>query len=249
MYIVYIVSIVLFAILVALGIYKITKKRSSPPTGTSTAPTTPAIPSPAPKASKWQLLDVLGMIFFGLIILGVVVVIVSGAESCMKEYRLITEQQEKFRQQRKISFPSLEEPASTWYNAGNRFLEKEAYEEALQCYSQAIRKRPDFAKAYGNIGIIHERRGNYQQAVLSYLEALRVNPNHVIAWYGIGYCLQNLGRYQEALQAYERFLKGSRFILPEHVSYLADARRKIEGLKTFLQEQRIHRTTACPEDS
>ena len=45
------------------------------------------------------------------------------------------------------------------YNKGNDFLDKEDWDTAIACYSDAIRLKPDYAKAYNNRGIAYRKKG------------------------------------------------------------------------------------------
>lgn len=51
------------------------------------------------------------------------------------------------------------------------------YSESLIIYNQVIAQEPDFAPAYGNRGILHDRNKNYRAAIKDYKQALRLNPN------------------------------------------------------------------------
>jgi tetratricopeptide (TPR) repeat protein len=50
-------------------------------------------------------------------------------------------------------------------------------DEALRCYSEAIRLKPDFADAFNNRGITRRRKGNLDGAIEDHNEAIWRNPD------------------------------------------------------------------------
>jgi tetratricopeptide (TPR) repeat protein len=54
--------------------------------------------------------------------------------------------------------PNDELNAEAWFQKGSEHGEKREYDDAIYCYSQAIRLKPDYAMAYNNqerIGLKH----------------------------------------------------------------------------------------------
>lgn len=62
-------------------------------------------------------------------------------------------------------------------NLGNLLRRQSDLDGAMQEYLLAIRRKPDYAVAWANLGDIHAKRGNFAEAVRCYEEALRLNPN------------------------------------------------------------------------
>ena len=58
----------------------------------------------------------------------------------------------------------------------------ERYEEALQCYEQALALRPEYSQAWFNRAYVLERLGETAKAAESYTKAVELMPEHVMAW-------------------------------------------------------------------
>jgi len=72
--------------------------------------------------------------------------------------------------------PSQEHGAIRAFNQGVAALNREDFEQAIACFSEAIRLDPTFAKAYHNRGLAHDFTGEHDKAIADYTEAIRLNP-------------------------------------------------------------------------
>lgn len=55
-------------------------------------------------------------------------------------------------------------------------------QEAITSYLQAIRLRPDFAIAHGNLASIYYEQGQLEQAIATYRDAILLEPTFVEAY-------------------------------------------------------------------
>lgn len=62
-------------------------------------------------------------------------------------------------------------------NLGNLLRQQGDYDGAMKQYLLALRRRPDYAVAWVNLGDMHAKRGNFAEAVRCYEEALKLDPN------------------------------------------------------------------------
>ena len=53
--------------------------------------------------------------------------------------------------------------------------------EELQAYKRTISFKPDYAKAYCNLGAVYAEMGRYSKAVSAFKEADRLNPDDIAA--------------------------------------------------------------------
>ena len=60
------------------------------------------------------------------------------------------------------------------FDTGVGFREREDWDTAIACYSEAIRLDPDYAKACKNRGIAYAEKGEYDKAIKDYTEAIRL---------------------------------------------------------------------------
>jgi serine/threonine protein kinase/Tfp pilus assembly protein PilF len=90
------------------------------------------------------------------------------------------------------------------YELGKRLQDQGKLAEAIAEYREAIRLRPDFAKAHVALGIILGRQDKLHQAIAEYREAIRLKPDYAsahnnLAW-GLVLSPRNPPRdYQEGL--------------------------------------------------
>ena len=80
-------------------------------------------------------------------------------------------------------------------------------QEAIGCYEQALRVRPDDAPTHFNLATALEEGGRVQEAIGQYEQALQLNPNYPEAHNNLGLALERLGRTSEAIEHYERALR------------------------------------------
>ncbi len=72
------------------------------------------------------------------------------------------------------------------------------YNEAIDCYVQALEKKPDFAEAWYNLGIIHNMLGQQEEAVNCFTQAIEAKPDWPEAWFCLGVLLSELGQVEDA---------------------------------------------------
>lgn len=95
----------------------------------------------------------------------------------------------------------------TLINKGYSLDELGFHVEAIACWDQALRLKPDSKIAWANRGAAFTSLGNQQAALESLDRALALDPHFALAWLNKGNALDELGRSQEALDCYERGIK------------------------------------------
>ncbi|MCL4253373.1 MAG: tetratricopeptide repeat protein, partial [Anaerolineae bacterium] len=85
-------------------------------------------------------------------------------------------------------------------------------DEAIICYTEAIRLYPRFADAYYQRGQLFLGRGDYALAVDDFDAVLELNPQNVAVYYERGVGRYLLGDYDHALTDFERVLS----VMPNH---------------------------------
>ncbi len=79
-----------------------------------------------------------------------------------------------------------------WYSKAGR------KDEALEQLKEAIARKPDYATAHSNLGVLLYDLKRYDEAEKKYREAIRANPDYAKAHYNLGILLKYLKRYDEA---------------------------------------------------
>jgi tetratricopeptide (TPR) repeat protein len=85
-------------------------------------------------------------------------------------------------------------------------------DEAIICYTEAIRLYPQFADAYYQRGQLFLGRGDYALAVDDFDAVLALNPHNALVYYERGVGRYLLGDYENALADFEYVLH----VMPHH---------------------------------
>jgi tetratricopeptide (TPR) repeat protein len=91
--------------------------------------------------------------------------------------------------------------AEKFYSMGRGFLLAQDYERALPFFVETVRRNPNLAEGFFQIGYCLGKLGRYSDAIGPYLEAVRIKPddfdthNNLCVAYGM------VGRYDEAMKA------------------------------------------------
>lgn len=88
------------------------------------------------------------------------------------------------------------------FRKGNALQEAARFAEAISCYEQSIRLKPDYMEAHRNLGNALKQLGRLAEAVTSYEQAIAIRPN-VASYTNRGNVLRQLDRVEEALDSYD----------------------------------------------
>ncbi len=126
--------------------------------------------------------------------------------------------------------------------------------DALPYFQEAVRIRPNFARAHNNLGIVAQRQGRLQDALGHFRDAARFNPRDAEAQVNQANVLGDLGRVDEALRAYQRALDLSPGTAPGNAEIqhnlaltLVGAGRGSEALPYFERAATLAAAAAFPD--
>ncbi|HCK65669.1 MAG TPA: hypothetical protein DHW49_05340 [Anaerolineae bacterium] len=88
--------------------------------------------------------------------------------------------------------------AIEWFERGYVFDENKNFEEALRCYTEAIKLDPNLYVAYNNLGNLFKVKKNYEKAEIAYRKAIELNSSDAAVYSNFGVFLNDLERYTEA---------------------------------------------------
>lgn len=96
--------------------------------------------------------------------------------------------------------------AEEYYNAGINCMDEKDNLSAITLFKMAIRKTPDFAEAYNNLGLSLAALGKdfFSQGVKKLKRAIRINPDFGEAHNNLGKLLTELGHYHQAVRICRR---------------------------------------------
>ena len=90
---------------------------------------------------------------------------------------------------------------------GGALANKKDYHQAIEHFTNAIRRNPTIVPAYNNRGIIHDIIGRHDLAINDYKTALEIEPEHIGALNNLGVAYIGQGNYGKAIQYYNRALE------------------------------------------
>jgi len=79
-------------------------------------------------------------------------------------------------------------------------------DEAVDCYRQVLKFKPDAVGAFINLGNVYQRLNKLEEAVASFEQALKLNPDIAQAHNNLGAALASQGKFAEAVDSYHRAL-------------------------------------------
>ena len=109
---------------------------------------------------------------------------------------------------------------------GIELAEKEAFQDALDCFNGLLENYPDFTEAYVRRGALFFEMGLYEAAVRDAIAALRRNPHHFAAWHTLGRVYIRLGRFEKAILAFRQAARIQPFAR-EHQDRIAYCRGRL----------------------
>lgn len=145
---------------------------------------------------------------------------------------LVAAQPAQAIQQLKAGIKPDSSPALT-YTLANLQFQGGALAEAEAGYREAIRRFPNFLRAYKNLGIVHVQQGRHADAVPLFLKVVQLGGQGGDVYGLLGYGYLNSGNSEAALRAYEQalfFEPGSRDWRMGRVQCLMNLGRHAEAI-------------------
>ncbi|MFZ6733019.1 tetratricopeptide repeat protein [Undibacterium sp. Ji42W] len=89
-------------------------------------------------------------------------------------------------------------------NLGLALRESAQPDQALACFQQACKLKPDYAEAHSNIGNVYKDIGQQDDAILAYRQAIRLNAALAEPWNNLALIYQKRKELELAIQCAER---------------------------------------------
>jgi len=106
----------------------------------------------------------------------------------------------------KESMVALRVAAENAKNRGNAYLFQGEFDQAVECYQEALRIFPDYAEANVNLGCMYKEKGYYSEAEFFLGKAVALEPKLWQAHFNLGLVAEKLGKFEQALTCYENVL-------------------------------------------
>ena len=103
-----------------------------------------------------------------------------------------------------------EKPYNTYlinYYLGNAFWDKGKTGQAISQFKMAIKRKPEFAVAHNNLGIVLDAEGKNEEAISHYKMAIKFNPDDFWAHNKLGHALVQKGEMKEAVYHYRETVR------------------------------------------
>jgi Flp pilus assembly protein TadD len=134
--------------------------------------------------------------------------------------------------------PPMEDPARAQNVRGIALAQGGQWDEAIACFREAVRLRPDYADALNNLGNVLFFQKKFDEAVACYEEVVRVAPDHAGAYSNLGEVVRQQGRLADAVTYCERAVR----LRPEfaqarvHLGLALSANERFEEAVVHLEE-------------
>src|SRR5260370_1230573 len=103
-----------------------------------------------------------------------------------------------------ISADTMARDAETLSNLGVTLAQQGKLDQAIPTLREAVRLKPDYAKAQHNLGVALAHQGRPDEAVGCFRQALQCKQDYAEACYNLGNVLAELKQHDEAVAAYRR---------------------------------------------
>ena len=91
--------------------------------------------------------------------------------------------------------------------------QKKKFHAAEIFYKEILKKHPNHAGTYVNLGMVLKKLEKYEEATDCYERAIKINPNDANPYYNLGNLYKNLDKYEEAINFYNKTIH----INPNHL--------------------------------
>jgi tetratricopeptide (TPR) repeat protein len=90
---------------------------------------------------------------------------------------------------------------------GGNLMKEQNYDEAKQCFLEAIELNPLDRRNYLNIGVIYLKQGDTDQAIEWMNKTIEIDPRYIRCYYNLGTIYYKTGRYKNAIDIFEKALQ------------------------------------------
>lgn len=122
--------------------------------------------------------------------------------------------------------------AQEWYEQGRKHIDADEYDQAIQCFSEAIERAPDLSFAYYGRGFALRRKDELSNALKDLSEAIRLDPDYAESYAERGTASYDAGDYPAALADYETYIRLNGINKQSALDFLPKIREKFKPERT-----------------
>ena len=107
---------------------------------------------------------------------------------------------------------------SAQYNLGVALWKAGRVEEAIECYKEVLRLRPDYNEVRNNLGVALAETGHLDEAIGEFREYVRSYPGNPEAHNNLGLALARRGQFEQAIPCYKEAVRLQTNYVVAHVN-------------------------------
>ncbi len=121
---------------------------------------------------------------------------------------IITKNEEKLRTDSKDTRSNKVEYKIKEYNSKllEDYLKRGEYDKAIEIIHAGLRKDPDNAQYYNQLGSIYKNMAKYDQAIYNFLRSIKINSSDATPYIGLGWAYKDMKKYTEAIKYFNKVL-------------------------------------------
>lgn len=156
--------------------------------------------------------------------------ITADEQELFKQLLPLMERQPAAAAQRLSSAITADSSAALDYTLGNLHVQARNIPAAIRAYETAIRKFPNFFRAYKNLGLVLINEGRYEDARPHLLKGLELSGSDGSLYGPLGLVYLNLDKPQQALTAYDNAL----LFAPDNLQWQQGKLRSLMDIGDYL---------------
>lgn len=90
---------------------------------------------------------------------------------------------------------------------GDRYCDLKQYENAVECFSNAIRMQSNVAQFYNDRGYTYNNLREYKKAIIDFDKSINLNPKFAVVYNNRGFAYHNLGEYDKAITDFNKAIE------------------------------------------
>jgi tetratricopeptide (TPR) repeat protein len=134
-----------------------------------------------------------------------------------------------------LCFAQPADEAAAFYDKGVELLGAGEPFEALEAFTKAIARKPDFVEAFSGQGDAYSQTSRYPLAILSYTEAIKLRPGYADALSGRGFAHYFSEQYGQAREDFVAAINADVVKADSIVGFLV---RELVALGSSLKERK-----------
>jgi len=121
---------------------------------------------------------------------------------------ILFEKQKKFEEAEQVYERAVElSPQADFnYNLGEVYVERQKWDNAIDCFKKVLSEDTNDGNSYFNLGLCYMKKEEINMAIDNFQKAIEINPDDIYALFHLGYIYQNNGLTNFAVENYRKIL-------------------------------------------